>query len=129
MRNASEVFSTFGPRVWEGSFFSWPKDFCSQVRLQFVFCVAATIIDAAGTAIHLSRGARELNPVWIGLIDQVGAVSAMGVRLIVGLVLLAILCACWRKPLARLGFVVVLAAFIPLTLYHLFLFIYLPLAG
>lgn len=129
MRDASEVFSTFGPHAGEGSFLSWPRDRCRQVRLQFIFCAVATFIDAVGTAIHLARGAKELNPIWLNVIEATGAVPAMGIRLILGIVLLGVLFTLWQKPLARLGLMVVVAAFVPLTLYHIVLFIYLPLIG
>jgi hypothetical protein len=107
---------------------SLPEEF-NHARTLFQCCAIATVIDAGGTIIHVARGARELNPIWASLMDQIGPVAAMGIRLAVGLLLLSILLLLWQRPLARFGLVLLLAAFVPLTLYHLFLMIYVPLAG
>lgn len=129
MRDAVEECAPLG---WDGGrrgdFLFWGEEI-GQVRAQFLFCVCATLVDGTGTVVHLARGAVELNPLWAAFIEQAGALSAMGVRMAVGLALLAVLFAFRRHSLARAGFMVVVAAFIPLTLYHVFLFIYLPLVS
>jgi hypothetical protein len=94
----------------------------------FLFCAVATFIDAGGTVIHLANGAYELNPIWQAVIAQQGPLIAMGTRLVIGILLLAILALLWRRPLARAGLIALATVFTPLTLYHLFLLIYLPLA-
>lgn len=84
-------------------------------------------MDGLGTIIHLGRGATEANPVWAGLIDQVGAIPAMGLRVVLGVILLSVLFSLWQRPLARIGMGIMVFSFAPLTLYHLFLLVYLPL--
>lgn len=95
----------------------------------FLICAIATLVDAGGTLIHLGRGAQEVNPLWAAAIDHFGAVSAMGLRVVVGLLLLSVLFAFWRRPAARFGLGLITAVFLPLTVYHLFLLIYVPLVS
>ena len=97
-----------------------------KLRKQFLFCLVATVIDGLGTIIHLGRGAHEANPVWAGLIDLIGVVPVMGIRVAIGVFLLCLLISFWRKPLAQFGIKIMVAAFVPLTIYHLFLLVYLP---
>ena len=113
-------------RMWPTALESKPSRE-EGMRRQFIFCLAATFMDGLGTIIHLGRGAHEANPVWAGLIDNIGAFPAMGLRVVVGVLLLSLLFALWQKPLARLGMGIMVAAFTPLTLYHLFLLVYLPI--
>jgi len=125
--NYSPIATSTLPRFWSEYSSDPVKNRQISLRRQFLFCLAATFIDGLGTIIHLGRGAWEANPVWVGMIDQFGAIPAMGLRMVIGVLLLSVLFTLWQRPLARVGMGIMVAAFIPLTLYHLFLLMYLPM--
>lgn len=113
--------------LWEIGFAACARTRYAQFSQRCLFCLMATLIDGWGTLIHLGRGAREVNPIWIWLIDQIGAFHTMGIRVVIGVVLLSLLLALWQRPLAGVGLNLMVAAFTALTLHHLVWLICLPM--